>query len=564
MTAGKCGSAAELTTKSLAAAAAVLSTSLTFQACKPLPYEKQKSQSESPNILWMVMDHVTFHHYRETTGPLPTLDTYERLAREGIEFERAYSIQPLCSPARASMLTGKFSINHGIYTNAGDQNNVDLMRSTPMWNQYMKMRGYATGYFGKVHAGIGSATTNANGFTGWGPEGYGDPYRSGEYKSYVDRNGWQTARFHLEWGILNSEKGRVFDMAEVDNWNGPSFNGAFRALSSGYFTNPEGHLVHEADFVVSLAMDYMDQCIANKKKFIVSVNPWGPHQPFQVPEETKGSVYTNRNQIPKYPNFDDGAINRPLYVREYLNGRKDDMPGINTWNDWQPIMARAYEAYAYIDMALGRLLDYLDEKGLSENTLVILTADHGDELGSHGGLIDKAGSLSEEVSRIPLVIRWPGKITPGTKTRALVSNIDITPTILEAGGYSSIPPGMDGKSLMPVFRGNESRFNELLLFHFGHANRWYTQRALYYGDYKYLASRADNGSFIVHELYNLADDPFELINLMDNPSEKTTALDMVKRMLSHMNRVGDNRDVKGTLQLRTAIQNKITELEEGV
>jgi len=311
-------------------------------------------------------------------------------------------------------------------------------------------------------------------------------------------------------------------------------------------------------------MDYIDQCLAENKKFVVSVNPWGPHQPFQVPQDTKDTIYPDRALIPEYPNFSSNAANRPPYVRDYLNGRRGEMPGMNTWPDWQPVIARAYEHYTYVDMAIGRLLDYLDEKGLAENTLVILTADHGDELGSHGGLIDKAGNLSEEACRIPLVIRWPGRIIPGTKSGALVSNVDITATILEAGGLS-VPPGMDSRSLMPVFSGDESKFEEMLLFHFGHSsgsgNHWYTQRAYYYGDYKYLASNADDGSFMHHELYNLLNDPFELNNLMDEPSKKADALNMAKRMLSYMNMIGDNRDIKSTLQLRTEIQNKINELE---
>ena len=555
----KGGSAAKLTARSLAAAAAVLSTSLTSEACKPMAAERHVSNNDSPNILWMVMDHVSFQHYKETTGAKPTLDTYERLAREGIEFERAYSILPICSPARASMLTGKFPINHGIYTNNTDQNTPAIMKAIPLYHQYLKMRGYTTGHFGKLHANIGSAA--ANNIAGWGPEGYGNPYTSSEYLNYIDRNDLETARYYLEWGIQNSAKGTVFNMAEVDNFNGPSFGGAYRAISSGYFTNPTGNRVHEADLVVSLAMDYMDQCLSDNKKFMVSVNVWGPHQPFQAPQDTKDAI--DPAGIPEYPSFSDNAVNRPPFVRDYLEARRttDKLNLLTGWQDWQPIVARAYETYSYVDMALGRLLDYLDEKGLTQDTLVILTADHGDELGSHGGLIDKAGDLSEEVNHIPLVIRWPGKITAGTKSRALVSNVDITPTVLEAGGFA-VPSGMDGRSLAPLFGGDESQFNELLLFHFGHAGYWYTQRALYYGDYKYLASIDPNGGNITHELYNLADDPFELTNLMNEPSAKVTARDMARRMLSCMNRIGDNRDIKKTLQLRTAIQNKIDELEE--
>jgi arylsulfatase A-like enzyme len=111
-----------------------------------------------------------------------------------------------------------------------------------------------------------------------------------------------------------------------------------------------------------------------------------------------------------------------------------------------------------------------------------------------------------------------------------------------------------------VFGGDESRFKEMLLFHFVHAENWWTQRGLYSGDYKYLASISPSGSNMTHELYNLKNDPFELSNLMT--SEETVALDMARRMLSYMDRVRDNRNIKNTLPLRAAIQNKINELGE--
>ena len=548
-----------ITAKSLAVAA--LSASLAFEACLPAAVDDPPPDT-SPNILWLVLDHVTFHHYMETEGARPTLAAYERLATEGIEFERAYSIHPICCPARASMLTGMYPINHGIYTNTADRQDVPKMRSQILYNQHLKARGYAVAHFGKVHAGIGAITTPANGFDGWGPVGYGNPYLEPLYKDYIERNDYGDPLYYLDWGVRGSQPNRTYNLFEVPNFNGPSTSGptaGYRGFSTGYFTNPNTERVHEADWLASEAMDYINQQVTLGKKFSVALNVWGPHQPYQVPQGMRGTI--DPLKIPEYPNFHDHATNRPQFVRDALDQRRNETE-FTTWEQWQTVMARAYEAYTYVDMVMGRMLDYLDEKGLAGNTLVILTADHGDELGSFGGLIDKAGNLSEEVNRIPLVIRWPGKITPGTKSRALVSNVDITPTIIEASGSNAFS-SMDGRSLLPLFRGDESKFGELLLFHYGHNDRWSTQRALYYGDYKYIASR---GAAITHELYNLKDDPFELTNLAQStdPEIRAAALDMTQRMLAYMDRIGDDMNLYNTLALRNDLQSRINNLSEGL
>jgi arylsulfatase A-like enzyme len=328
-------------------------------------------------------------------------------------------------------------------------------------------------------------------------------------------------------------------MTNISNFNGPSPDG-YRAQSAGYFTNTGK--VSEGDMLISLTMDYIDKCVSEDKKFFVALNTWGPHPPYQVSNDVKGTI--NPADIQEYPNFKDNASARPAFVRQYLQNRQAATQ-LTTWADWQPVMARAYETYTSIDKELGKLLDYLDSKGLANNTLVILTADHGDEAGSHGGLIDKAGNLSEEAMHIPLVMRWPGKIAGGTKSSALVSNVDIVPTVIEAGGLRP-PAHMDGKSLVPVFNGNESNFQEFMAFHFGHHQWRYTQRALYYGDYKYIATAKDT-----HELYNITQDPFELNNLINKSG--TIAAQMRSRMLAYMDKAGDNKNIKDVMLLRSEL-----------
>jgi arylsulfatase A-like enzyme len=543
-------------TRKLTGIAALLAASLMVKSCEstvaskpssgdssPARIEKPEDvdiiSEDSPNIVWIVLDHVTFHHYKKTEGAKPVLNTYERIAQAGIEFERAYSVQPLCSPARASMFTGMFSIRHGVLTN-DTADHLGGISQFPTYNKYLQRNGYATGFFGKNHAFNGS--TESMGFEGWSPDGYGQPYTSQAYDSYLKKKGFYSAKYVQEWAVQGGEKGKTFDMAQVSNFNGPSSDG-YRAQSAGYFTNV--NRVSEGDMLISMTMDYIDECVTGNKKFFVALNTWGPHPPYQVSSDVKGTIAPAA--IAEYPNFDDPALARPSFVRQYLQNQRAATQ-LATWAEWQPVMARAYETYTSIDKELGKLLDHLETKGLTNKTLVILTADHGDEAGSHGGLIDKAGNLSEEAMHIPMVMMWPDRIGAGKKSNALVSNVDIVPTVIEAGGLRP-PAHMDGKSLVPVFNGNESNFQEFMAFHFGHHSWRFTQRALYYGDYKYIATAGDK-----HELYKITADPFELEDLINKPAEKEIAAQMKSRMLNYMDRIGDNKNIKDVMLLRSELR----------
>ena len=119
------------------------------------------------NILWLTMDHVTFHHYRYTSGARPVLNTYESLCREGISFSRCKSVHPLCMPARASMLTGVYPHRHGCL-----DNDTPAQPSGLLVCEQLRDAGFALGYFGKNHSGIESARFC---FEGFFPAGYGNP-----------------------------------------------------------------------------------------------------------------------------------------------------------------------------------------------------------------------------------------------------------------------------------------------------------------------------------------------------------------------------------------------------
>jgi arylsulfatase A-like enzyme len=179
------------------------------------------------------------------------------------------------------------------------------------------------------------------------------------------------------------------------------------------------------------------------------------------------------------------------------------------WRQWQPILARCHEHATQVDAAIGQVVDALERLGLMENTLVIYTADHGGILASNGGLVDKGWLMVEETLRIPMAVRWPGQVPAGLVTDALVTNMDLVPTVLEAAQADS-PSPMDGTSLLGLLRqpAEVDWREDIMLEHHGHYREVHFQRQLRCGRYKYVAHLNDRD-----ELYDLSQDPYELVNL---------------------------------------------------
>ncbi|TVY11098.1 sulfatase-like hydrolase/transferase [Paenibacillus cremeus] len=480
--------------------------------------------STKPNIVWLVQDHVTWKHYRDTAGPKPTLNTYNRIASGGIAFNRAYTVTPLCSPARASMATGVYAHKHGITRNDDKSLSKQFLPGIPSFNQYVQQEGYRTGYFGKWHAGAQSI--HELGFEGFSLPGYGNPYGSARFAEYLERFELPHPVIDVEWAL--GDKLQNFDLTKITRFAGGDPSG-FKGTSTAVVKTPVE--TTEAYFIAQLACDWVEERALDGEPFVMRVDVWGPHQPYLVAEPFKDTI--DPKQIPEYPNFRNSFEDRPNYHKKDRDSWRQ-RTGYTTWEEWQPIMARAYENFSQTDAALGKVLDTLERTGLLDNTIVIYTADHGDILGSNGGLFDKDSMLTEETMSIPLAIRWPGAPKNGAALDALVSNMDIVPTVLELAG-AQVPSHMDGKSIVPLLSDTSSPWREdLMAMHFGHINHDDIQRVLYYGPYKYTAHLDDSD-----ELYDLNADPFELHNLIDEPAMTDVLKEMKARLHRNMDQAGD-------------------------
>jgi arylsulfatase A-like enzyme len=493
----------------------------------PKPNDRRQ---QKPNIVWLVQDHVTWKHLRDTKGPKPQLAAYERIASEGTVFDRAYSVHPLCTPARASMLSGVYPHKHGITRNDDRSLRQSFPDGMELFHEFVKAQGYRTGYFGKWHAGTGDA--QQLGFEGFSLPGYGNPYTSQAYEDYLRRYSLPDPIVDLEWAAGNKPPATELNMKEVVRFAGQDPSG-FQSASSGYFKAPVE--ATEAFFLTQLAADWIEEVAVEDSPFMLRVDIWGPHQPYLVADPFKNTIVAG--DIPEYPNFSNTFADRPAYHqrdREEWRART----GFTEWSEWQPILATAYEHFAQTDAALLKILDTLDRLGIANDTIIIYTADHGDILASNGGLFDKDSMLTEETMAIPLVVKWPGVTKGGEKRNELVMNLDIVSTVLEMSG-AEVPAYMDGLSLAGLLAGEQQgEWREALMTeHYGHKDYYNIQRVLYYEHYKYVAHLDDSD-----ELYDLQSDPFELTNRIADPVMHGQLIKMKHKLYESMDRYEDRLD----------------------
>lgn len=473
-----------------------------------------------PNLLFIVPDHQAFYGHDRPDEFEYKWPRYEEFAAQGVRFDRAYSVCPLCSPARSSMMSGVYPSRHGLRWNtevAHSFNQADFRSGQLLYSHYLAQAGYRNAYVGKWHCGSERLPIDY-GIEGWSLPDYGKIYMSDAYRRYADERGLGEARVQVEYNLNHPEwNGQTVTLHDPSPWT--FMNG------SGVLEGPPE--AHEEQFVAHLAVEKLRELAATSQPFSLVASFWGPHQAYYPSEPYAGMV--DPASIPEYPSFQDDLNGRPL---RHLAHREISHRSAATWPEWstwQQILARCYEQGYQTDAAVGQILDELDELGLAENTMVIWCADHGDAVASHGGLWDKASTCIEEVMRVPLAIRWPERFGGGHRSQERISNMDVTATLLDAAGVT-VPNEMDSRSLLPLCERPESAEwpEHLVCEHHGHGHI-IPQRMIVNERYKYVAALFDGD-----ELYDFEADPYEMNNLIDDPAYAAVREDLRERVIDHL------------------------------
>jgi N-acetylglucosamine-6-sulfatase len=410
----------------------------------------------------------------------PSLD---RMARGGAYVQNAFVTTSLCSPSRASVLTGQYAHRHGVVDNTSP-----VPPGTVFFPQRLQKAGYRTAYVGKWHMGEAEASDDPRpGFDHWisfqGQGVYQDP-------------------------TLN-----------VNGVRGPA---------SGYTT----------DVLTDSALAWLRRR-SDGRPFFLYLSHKATHAEFVPPARYQGRYA--KETIPYPPTMANTERNyrgRPRWVREQRYGWHGVDYAYHGAMDFDAFYRRYAETLLALDEGVGRVLDYLEQSGLAESTLVLYTSDNGFSLGEHG-LIDKRHAYEESI-RVPMLAWAPGYIAPGSTVRSLVRNIDLAPTILELAGVPA-PAGMDGRSVLGALRGRrEGAPGELLYeYYWEHAfPHTPTVFALRGPRYKYIYY---HGLWDVNELYDLQSDSLEQHNLIDVPAYQTRVRAMRERLFDLLEASGGMR-----------------------
>ncbi len=493
-----------------------------------------------PNIVFLLMDHQAFYGHGEMAGgPKIQRPNFEKFASEGVEFTRAYTCSPLCAPARRSMLNGLFPHNHRELTNFSFQ---DFRSETYL--EKLAEEGYSNYYYGKWHAGPGTALDhNCEGFSY--PD-YNNPYTKPEYRKYVEKNHLPHFEVRIKHSFMDPESplwknlGIKVVEGEVHKIESASLN----ELCTGVMTTPKE--THESFFLANLACKKLEEIAesSGEAPFHLRVDFWGPHPPYYATQEFI-DLYPPET-IPEYPNFGDNLVNKPKTYQVETSyplhkAGRIIIPNPVPWAVWSEVCSINYAQQSLIDEAAGLILKKLDDLGLSENTFVIWTTDHGDGLACHGGHIDKDAFLPEEMMRIPMAIRYPEVVPSGQKLNKLVSNLDVAPTFLSLAG-TSFSHSVDGRDLLPIITKKDAEWEEDLMCEtHGHLTSR-LGRLLVTERYKYIYNERD-----LDELYDIQEDPFELKNLISDENYSEILIDLKSRLQKWRDKTSDTitlRDVR--------------------
>ncbi len=456
--------------------------------------------AHQPNILILMCDQLR-GDVLDPGHPCKT-PNLDRLAARGVRITRAYAPNAICSPSRASMMTGLLPHNHGVLTvtHCVDEDQSCLRTEHPHFAQRLEAAGYRTGYFGKWHV-----------------ERSHDLARFG-WQVQCEEGGDKLRAYQQAAGKPDEDPWVMrYEMDTIPGWPNGLIYGVTRAPIEQ----------RRLGVITTAASDYLDEALAGDGPWCCMVSTPEPHDPYVCGEQVYKQYDVDAIELPE--NMHDDLSDKPnLYrkaARAYAN-----------MTDEHHRRARAcyWASITEIDQQFGKLLDKLEAAGQRDNTLVILTSDHGEILGEHGMYCKNVGGW-QSVYHIPMVAAGPG-VETGQTAEARVGLHDLCPTLCDLAGAEPIDVA-DSRSFAGLLRDPAGRatayqtgFAEYAGTRFGAA-----QRIAWDGDMKYCMN-----AFDFDELYDLANDPLEMTNRIDDPACAEQAERLIKIIWQRIRETGDH------------------------
>ena len=444
--------------------------------------------TRKPNILFIQCDQFRYDCQGKTNAIVKT-PNIDRLTSEGMFFSNAFTPIPTCCPTRQSFLSGLWPAQHKGLWNYDITLPVSLFNEHT-WTEDLSKDNYSQGYVGKWH--VHPTKT---------PLDFG-------FDKYVS-------------------EGQYYAWRKEQN-----LPAVIPAVKDFVWMGGEDQAPLEKTHTHWLAQKAIEQI----KAFVKEGKPWHmrlefvePHLPCRPTAEFL-KMYSI-GDIKAWGNFPDDMANKPYIQKQQLYNW-----GIEnfTWKDWAVYMQHYYAMISQTDDAIGKVLKALKEMGLSDDTIIIFTADHGDAAGSHG-LMDKHYVMYDEEVHVPLLIKWPGVVKPGSRSDNFVINsLDLSATIPQMAGFKFMQG--QGSSLIPLLQGeNPPSWRKYAYSNYnGQQFGLFVQRMIRNEKWKYVWNLTD-----VDELYDLENDPWEMTNLIGDANFNKIVTDLRHKLYKDLSRRKD-------------------------
>ncbi|MCB0687295.1 MAG: sulfatase, partial [Saprospiraceae bacterium] len=496
-----------------------------FLSCHSNNDEPVKSR---PNILFIMADDHAYQAISAYNDKLINTPNIDRIANEGLLFLNACVTNSICAPSRAVILTGKHS-----HINGKIDNRFPFDTTNITFPKILHEHGYQTAMFGKLHFG-----NNPKGFDEFkilpGQGNYYNPDFITKKNGIIHLEGYTTdiiTDMTLNWLDTERDSTKPFFLAYLH-----------KAPHRRWLPAPR----HYQDYIhktfpepETLFDDYSGrgQAAASAEMNIFTHMDWSADSKvypdvmdqLNIPETSsrdKRSFFSTVGRQTPAQRAEWDAVYRPMneeFIRQYPAMSKKELM---RWR-YQRYMQDYLGCIAAVDEGVGKVLDYLDQHNLTENTIVVYTSDQGFYLGEHGWF-DKRFIYNESF-KTPLLVRWPGVIKEGTRNSQMVQNLDYAQTFLEAAGINP-PEDMQGESLIPLFKGDTVHFRDAVYYHY------YEYPAIHmvkrhYGivtkDYKLVHFYFDVDEW---ELYDRKKDKNEMKNVYNDPAYTEVVKDLKEKL----------------------------------
>jgi len=452
----------------------------------------QATPPRRPNVIVVVVDDLRWDELGVAGHPFLETPNVDRLAREGAYFDNAFNTVSLCSPNRATILTGQYPSRHGIIDNVARNRQSHRLETFP---RALQANGYETAFLGKWH--MGNDPTPRPGFDYW---------------VAIPGQGRTIDPELFEDGALHTVEGYVTDILTD------------RAVA---FIERE----HDGPFFLYLGHKAIHPDARQLDDG--SVDPSVPSQYVPAPRHRgryEDRVFAPRPNVVATPGDDKPVLQRAL-ARKRLPEVVGTLEAELAAENRDETIRRRSEMMLAVDESLGRIVAALDRRGILDDTFILFTSDNGFFYGEHGLTLERRLPYEESI-RTPLIVRYPALAKAGSHVGALAASVDIAPTVLEATG-TPIGDEVQGRSLVPLLQGRTDGWRTDVFVEF----YTYENPFPWLVDMDYRAVRTDRYKYIhwmqypdEPELYDLQEDPYEMRNLAADPSMSGVLADMRSRL----------------------------------